>query len=505
MGMTVWGHLRTLLFGIDFAGALLAWAAVLVITSQGSFTARTGRTIPIAAALSAVMVILMAAQKLYRARTCSMRAVEVAGVGRSAALCAVAAVALHKAVEASPAGTAVVLGAVCSFGAVTYLRGVYASRLRAFRSRGLLARPVCVLGTNDEAQRLVQLLEGQPELGFRVVAVLGDPATWEQRELNVPAMDYSGDPAVVVHTLRATGVIIAVTAVAAHDLDRIVRQLVTSGLHVQVSTGLTRVGHQRLQVSPLSHQVLFYVEPTGFAAWQLALKRTIDIVLTSMGLVLLAPLLAGAALAIKLDDGGPVFYRQTRVGRHGQHFEVLKLRTMVPNASAQLAALVGSNERHGPLFKLSDDPRVTRVGRVLRATSLDELPQLVNVLRGQMSLVGPRPALPSEVAQFDAELLERSKVPAGITGLWQVEARDNPSFDAYRRLDLFYVDNWSLTMDLAILATTLAVVAGRAVRALRSGREEMYVTPGQSGAAHATPTQLGAAPPPLDAPGVYSN
>src|SRR5205823_3441223 len=105
---------------------------------------------------------------------------------------------------------------------------------------------------------------------------------------------------------------------------------------------------------------------------------------------------------------------------------------------------VQSNERNGPLFKLSNDPRVTRVGRVLRATSLDELPQLINVLRGQMSLVGPRPALPTEMAQFDAELMQRTLVPAGMTGLWQVEARDNPSFDAYRRLDLFYVDNWSL-------------------------------------------------------------
>ena len=176
-------------------------------------------------------------------------------------------------------------------------------------------------------------------------------------------------------------------------------------------------------------------------------------------------------MAIKLDDGGPIFYRQERIGRDGRPFEVVKLRTMIPDASAQLAGLIELNERKGPLFKLSYDPRVTRVGRILRATSIDELPQFFNVLRGEMSLVGPRPALPAEVAQFDVELLERASVSPGITGLWQVEARDSPSFDAYRRLDLFYVDNWSITMDLSILTATFGVVIGRAIRTLRGSRE----------------------------------
>jgi lipopolysaccharide/colanic/teichoic acid biosynthesis glycosyltransferase len=149
---------------------------------------------------------------------------------------------------------------------------------------------------------------------------------------------------------------------------------------------------------------------------------------------------------------------------------------MVPDASAQLEHLAARNERNGPLFKLSLDPRVTRVGRFLRATSIDELPQLINVVRGDMSLVGPRPALPSEVEQFDHELRERISVPPGLTGLWQVEARDNPSFHAYRRLDLFYVDNWSLAMDLAIIAGTIWVVVERAARGLRRGTELAHLT-----------------------------
>jgi lipopolysaccharide/colanic/teichoic acid biosynthesis glycosyltransferase len=172
------------------------------------------------------------------------------------------------------------------------------------------------------------------------------------------------------------------------------------------------------------------------------------------------------ALLIKLQDHGPVLFRQQRVGLHGHIFEVLKLRTMVLDAEVRLASLTGLNQRSGgPLFKLDRDPRVTCVGRVLRATSIDELPQLVNVLRGKMSLVGPRPPLVSEYEEFDEELRQRQDQVPGITGLWQLEARDNPSFSTYRRLDLYYVRNWSLSLDLMILLLTAYAVAIRAFAA----------------------------------------
>jgi lipopolysaccharide/colanic/teichoic acid biosynthesis glycosyltransferase len=167
-----------------------------------------------------------------------------------------------------------------------------------------------------------------------------------------------------------------------------------------------------------------------------------------------------------LQDGGPVFFRQVRVGQDGHHFRVLKFRTMVVDAEAKLADLEAANERNGPLFKMDRDPRITRIGRFLRNSSLDELPQLINVLRGEMSMVGPRPALPSEVANFDDMLLNRTKVLPGITGLWQVEARDNPSFSAYRRLDLFYVDNWSISLDLIIMMATVEQVVAKLVFSL---------------------------------------
>jgi lipopolysaccharide/colanic/teichoic acid biosynthesis glycosyltransferase len=227
-------------------------------------------------------------------------------------------------------------------------------------------------------------------------------------------------------------------------------------VHVHLSSGLHGIASRRFRTLPLANEPLFYLEPIELKRWQFIVKRVLDVVLSSILLVLTLPVLLVAAIAIKLEDHGPVIFSQERVGRGGSRFRVLKLRTMRPDAEQLLPTLMEQNERvEGPLFKLSVDPRRTRVGRILEAMSLDELPQLVNVLRGEMSLVGPRPALPHEIEQFDDELLVRLSVPPGVTGLWQVEARDNPSFHAYRRLDLFYIENWSVALDLAVMFATL--------------------------------------------------
>ena len=201
----------------------------------------------------------------------------------------------------------------------------------------------------------------------------------------------------------------------------------------------------------------------------LLVKRVIDVIFSTVLLVGTAPILLAAAVWIKLEDGGPVIFRQTRIGKDGRKFTVFKLRSMVVDAEARLAEIRHRNERsNSPLFKLEADPRVTKAGHFLRATSIDELPQLFNVLRGDMTLVGPRPALTEEVASFDEELLRRLRVTPGVTGLWQVKARENPSFEVYRDLDLFYVENWSLSMDLAILAGTVTSVLMRGLRRVRS-------------------------------------
>jgi exopolysaccharide biosynthesis polyprenyl glycosylphosphotransferase len=188
------------------------------------------------------------------------------------------------------------------------------------------------------------------------------------------------------------------------------------------------------------------------------LKRALDIVLASFALLVTSPVMLAIAVAVRMDSKGPIFYGAERIGRKGRTFCCYKFRTMVQNADKLKADLEHMNERDGILFKIANDPRITRVGAVLRKYSLDELPQFYNVLRGDMSLVGPRPPMAAEVEQYDLAHLRRLDVLPGITGLWQVEARQDPSFDSYISLDTAYVENWSLWLDLKILARTVHVV-----------------------------------------------
>jgi exopolysaccharide biosynthesis polyprenyl glycosylphosphotransferase len=193
----------------------------------------------------------------------------------------------------------------------------------------------------------------------------------------------------------------------------------------------------------------------------LLVKRTLDVVAALAGLLLLSPLLAVIAMAIKLDSSGPVFYRSPRVGKKARKFTCYKFRSMVSNADALKGALRHLNERHGPTFKISHDPRLTRLGGLLRQFSLDELPQFWNVLQGDMSLVGPRPHPTDDFDQYSLEHLRRLDVTPGITGLWQVSARRDPSFERNLALDLQYIENWNLWLDLRILLKTIpAVMAG---------------------------------------------
>jgi len=188
------------------------------------------------------------------------------------------------------------------------------------------------------------------------------------------------------------------------------------------------------------------------------MKRVMDIVLSTIIMIVLAPALLTIAVMVKLDSEGPIFYRAGRIGRKGRVFTCFKFRTMVADAEKIKAQLAHLNERKGLLFKISNDPRVTRLGARLRKYSLDELPQLFNVFRGDMSLVGPRPPLASEVEKYKLDHLRRLDVLPGMTGLWQVEARQDPSFDSYISLDTAYVENWNLMLDMRILARTVGVV-----------------------------------------------
>lgn len=328
------------------------------------------------------------------------------------------------------------------------------------RLNGRLLRSVVIVGRNTEGLSLAAMIDEDPGLGYRVVGFVDDaPSSDDPRFPSEQPLLGSVDKAVeAVQASGASGVIVATTSINFTALNRLVRELTEHGLHVELSSSLRDIAATRLTLRSLGRFPVTYLEPVRRHGWRARAKRSFDLVLASVTLVVTLPLLVVIALAIKVSSSGPVLFMQQRVGRGGVPFSMLKFRTMVPEAEERLAQLIELNESSGPLFKLKNDPRVTRVGRFLRATSLDELPQFLNVVRGQMSLVGPRPALPTEVSGWSPELHQRLAVQPGITGMWQVHGRNRCSFDDYTRLDLFYVDNWSLWTDLAILVKTVPAV-----------------------------------------------
>ncbi len=450
-------RLRAALVAVDVAAVTIGWAlaagwAALYHDVRGVALVQVGFI-----ALFGVLatMFMVASQGLYRSRVCAVRAVEIARLGRATAVSGAAALLIASMTNVAFGVSSALVAVAGTWFLLTAMRGLYGAWLGKLRLQGRYCRSVVVIGTGDEGYELDQLVKAHPELGLRVAGVIGPRHSLARWDGDVAWLGEITDAGSAVQAAGANGVIVAVSDLGADELNRLTRQLLRNGVHVQLSSGLRGIDQRRLRSQPLAHEPLFYLEPVSLSRWQLATKRVMDLVLASIVLVVAAPVLIVAALAVKLNDGGPVLFRQVRVGKGGREFKLFKLRTMVTDAEARLVDLTFANERQdGPLFKLTQDPRRTSVGRILERTSLDELPQLFNVLRGDMSLVGPRPALPHEVAQFDDELRGRQRVLPGITGLWQVEGRENPAFDVYRRLDLFYVENWSVGFDLAILMGT---------------------------------------------------
>jgi exopolysaccharide biosynthesis polyprenyl glycosylphosphotransferase len=395
---------------------------------------------------------LFARQHLYAARFIVRRVDEWRRVihGSAQAVLALAAIGYAFQLEVSRAW--LVLAGALTVAVVGFEREIARRVFGRLRQGGRLLRDVVIVGNNDEARELARMLGEDPTHGYRVVGFVSDAGGQD---------DLLGTEAETLDVVRRTGaggVIVAASALSVAVSNRLVRDLVHSGVHVELSSTLRDIAPDRLTVRPLGPFPVVYLEPRRPVGWRSAAKRAFDLSLTALGGLLVLPISTVISVAIKLDSKGPVIFRQTRVGKDGRPFDVRKFRTMVVDAEDRLAELQTENEADGPMFKIKDDPRVTRVGRLLRKTSLDELPQLVNVLRGEMSLVGPRPALPDELLGWDPELHARLRVKPGITGMWQVSGRSDASFEAYSRLDLYYVDNWSLMDDLTILAKTIPTV-----------------------------------------------
>ncbi|MEU7978113.1 sugar transferase [Micromonospora sp. NPDC049081] len=328
------------------------------------------------------------------------------------------------------------------------------------------SRRVLVVGDTAHVLELVHTLRREPYAGYHVVgACIPDAllAPVPQRLSDVPVVgSLRGIPEAAAAIGADTVAVTASGELTATRLRRLGWQLEGTGIDLVVAPALTDVAGPRIHTRPVAGLPLIHVEAPEFRGARKLVKELVDRSAAAVALALLLPLVAVIALAVKLDSRGPVLFRQTRVGQGGQEFGVLKFRTMVVNADALLAELAARNETNGLMFKMRDDPRVTRIGRLLRKWSADELPQLVNVLLGQMSLVGPRPPLPSEVARYDGDVARRLLVKPGMTGLWQVSGRSDLSWEDGIRLDLYYVENWSLAADLTILWKTFgAVLRGR--------------------------------------------
>ena len=329
------------------------------------------------------------------------------------------------------------------------------------RLRGEHLQEVLLVGDAEDVRYVGRRIAATPGAGYRVCAVVTDCAPrGTDIDLDgavVPVVGGTDDVLDLACEHDVSAVVVAGAVRGGHErLRRLGWQLEERGVELVVSSPLADIGSGRVHERPVDGLPLMHVETPDYR--RRFGKRALDVVGAGLGLVLLAPVFAVIAVVIRAADRGPVFFRQIRVGRGGAEFSILKFRTMCTDAEARMAVLAQSNEGAGPLFKMKDDPRVTRVGAFLRTTSLDELPQLWNVLTGAMSLVGPRPALPREVALYEDFADRRLLVTPGITGLWQVSGRSDLDWADGVRLDLHYVENWSFAHDVVILARTIPSV-----------------------------------------------
>ncbi|MFN2590898.1 MAG: sugar transferase [Actinomycetota bacterium] len=328
------------------------------------------------------------------------------------------------------------------------------------RRQGHLTFRTLVVGTNDEAQRLARMM-ARGAFGYRTIGLVRTTFGPADTDGFTVWGDLQGIEEAIAES-EAECVFVATSAVTPEELAKVTKVAREGRAEVRLSSMISDIMSTRLVVQPVGNVVTLSLKPARLTGLQPVTKRVLDITLATTALMITLPVTALVAIALKLTSRGPILYRQQRVGQHGKAFWMLKFRTMVHGAEAMLDSLRERNEATGPLFKLRDDPRITLIGRLLRRFSLDELPQFWNVLKGDMSVVGPRPPLPAEVALYEDWHLGRLEVRPGITGLWQVRGRSQLPFDDYVRLDLYYIENWSLAFDLYILIKTVpAVLSGK--------------------------------------------
>ena len=455
--------LHVALMTADAAIAVGLFAGISLVRFGPTWPA-TWDTVGIDARIAAILygaavVLVLWVQGLYRLRVRWSRRREVLDVLIAVVLLAVVvftALFLFKLPDVSRLFLLMLFPAQAA--ATITVRAVIRWSFTRLRGRGYNARYFLIIGANPAAQRFADAIERHRALGLRAVGHLAGPtdrARGTDRRVRRPVLGDLDDIESILHNVVVDEVVVcldledrAMTVPIARlceEEGRVVRIPITEFGPV-VPGGLIEM------LDGVEVQSLAYGPDRTLG---LLIKRSIDVVLAALGLIVLSPLLLLVALIIRLKDGSPILFRQTRVGLHGRPFQLIKFRTMVPEAEALLAELEARNEISGPAFKLTDDPRLSLTGGWLRRASIDELPQLWNVLRGEMSLVGPRPPLPREVQVYDVWHRRRLSMQPGITGLWQVSARREADFDRWVRLDLDYIDRWSLWLDLKIMLRTI--------------------------------------------------
>ncbi|WP_164863479.1 sugar transferase [Agromyces sp. LHK192] len=356
------------------------------------------------------------------------------------------------------------LGVALPVGLVLLLVGrmLWRHSLQRLRRAGRALTGAIVVGPRAEVERTVAGLQRNLKSGYRPIGVVLTDDDRAPTVADLPRIA-RGRLVDIVRRTRTRAVMIAGELPGGRgEIRDLGWDLENSKVELILVSRLTDVAGPRIHFRRLEGLPMVHVDLPQYSGFSHSVKRVFDVIVAGIALVVLAPVFAVVALAIRLDSEGPVLFRQERVGAHGARFTMLKFRSMVVDAEARLALVAADgDDGNGVLFKLRDDPRVTRVGGVLRKYSLDELPQLWNVFLGHMSLVGPRPPLPAEVEQYERRVGRRLLIKPGITGLWQVSGRSDLSWEESVKLDLYYVENWSVTSDLLILLRTVRAVVGR--------------------------------------------
>ena len=355
--------------------------------------------------------------------------------------------------------------AVAGVGVITLTAGRWITRrwLVSKRREGEMSSRVLIIGSPQSVHETALELSRSPQAGLRVVGACTSkgPMTGGLEETGIPVVGGLDDAVQAMAAVDADTVIVTgEETMSRQSVRELSWQLEPGRQHLIVAPSLTDIGGPRLHTRPVAGLPLIHVETPRYDGGKLYVKRAFDILASGALLFVLLPAMLALALVVHFTSPGGVIYRQQRIGLRGERFDMLKFRSMYPDAEERLEALLAANEGNGVLFKMRDDPRVTPVGRFLRRYSLDELPQIINVLVGSMSLVGPRPPLPREVEAYDHHVNRRFLVKPGITGLWQVSGRSSLPWEETVRLDLYYVENWSLTGDIVILWRTVKAVLG---------------------------------------------